>query len=151
MKRIVIVAAVLLVSIETYSTTIPLDSIRRSLVSFLSKVDHLNYSTDDLPDFLIVDRGKREDIKEGKDGVFAFGTLTSDVGIRPHFLLIDRDSFQILNMREPIDVNVLKLIQFFERNKEQYSRDEILFYMKNLIDIYQDYEAYIKSRGEAIP
>ena len=39
MKRIVIVAVVLLVSIETYSTTIPLDSIRRSLVSFLSEVD----------------------------------------------------------------------------------------------------------------
>lgn len=109
---------------------------------------HLNYSTDDLPNFLIVDRGKHEEIEEGKDGVFAFGTLTSDVGIRPHFLLIDRDSFQILNMREPIDVNVLKLIQFFERNKEQYSKDEILFYMKNLIDIYQGYEAYIKSRGE---
>ena len=143
MKRIFIATLVFWVSIEIHSTTIPLDTIRRSLVSFLSEVDHLNHSTDELPDFLIIDRGRHEDIKEGKEGVFVFKTLTP--GRRTHFLLVEKDSFQILNMLDPIDVNVLKLIQFFERNKEQYRKDEILFYFNDLIFIYQRNENYMNS------
>lgn len=146
MKRIFIVALVLLVSIEIQSTTVPLDSIRVSLVSFLNKVEKRVdsvHTIDELPDFLIFDRGKQKAINEEKVGVFVFGTLSS--GIRTHFLLIDKDSFQILNMTDPIDTNVLKLIQFFERNKKQYSRNDILFYIKDLVVTYQRNEEYIKS------
>lgn len=109
MKRIFILTLVLLVSIEIQSTTIPLDSIKRSLESFLSEVEHFPaHSTDDSSDYLIFDRGKHEEIKEGKDGVFMFRAFSSVA--RTHFLLVENDSFQILNMREPIDINVLKLI-----------------------------------------
>jgi len=118
MKRILIVTLVLLVSIEIQSTTIPLDSIRRSLASFLSKVDHLNYSTDYLSDFLIIDRGKQEPINEGKDGVFTFRILHS--GARTHFLLVDHNSFQILNMTEPIEINVQKLLTSPMRHPKRF-------------------------------
>ena len=146
MKRILIVALVLLISIKIQSTTVPLDSVRVSLVSFLNKVEKRVdsfYTINELPDFLIYDRGKQKAINEEKEGVFVFGTLSS--GVRTHFLLIDKDTFQILNMTDSIDTNVLKLIQFFERNKKQYSRDDILFYIKDLVITYQRNEEYIKS------
>jgi len=128
------------------STTIPLDSIKSCLVLFL-KEKHpgqlLDYTTDDLPNFLIFDRRKQEAIENGKDGIFVFSSTLSS-GYRVHYLLVEPDSFQILNMIEPIDTNVLKLVQFFERNKE-YCRDDILFYIQDLILTYQENEKYIKS------
>lgn len=145
-KRILVVTLVLLGSIEIQSTTIPLDSIKGGLVSFLKERNPnqlLNLSCDDLPNFLIFDRGKQDAIKEGKDGIFVFNSNLAS-GSRIHFLLVEKDSFQILDMTESLEINLLKLIQFFERNK-QYSRKNILFYTKDFIVTYQKNEEYIKS------
>ena len=48
--------------------------------------------------------------------------------IRHHFLLVERDSFEILNMEKLVDQNMLKLIDFFNRNK-QYRKEDILIYI----------------------
>jgi len=142
MKRVFIVALFLLIAIESHSTSIPLDSIKADLVSFLNKVEKRNCSINELPDFLIFDRGKKEAINDGKDGIFVFGILSS--GARTHYLLVDQNSFQILDMTESLDINLLKLIHFFEWNK-QYNRNDILFYINDLIITYQRNEEYIKS------
>ena len=145
MKRVLITTLALFVFAKSQSTTIPLDSIKRSLVSFLQERHPgqlLDLSCEDL-DFLIFDRGKQERIKEGEDGIFVFSSTLAS-GFRYHFLLVEKDRFQILNMTEPIDINVLKLIHFFERNK-QYCKDDILFYIQDLIITYQKNETYINS------
>ena len=128
------------------STVVPLDTIKNSLVSFLIErhpVELANYSSDDLPDFYINDRKKQEPIKEREDGIFVFSSTLSS-GFRYHFLLVEKNNFEILNMEDTIDQNMLKLIAFFERNKK-YSKEDILFYLKDLLIIYQRNEEYIKS------
>ena len=53
-----------------------------------------------------------------------------------HFILVEKDSFQIINMEDPLDQNILTFIAFFERNR-QYSRKDVLFYIKDFINRYQ--------------
>jgi hypothetical protein len=144
MKRVYTTTIIILLSALTaHSTTILLDSIKNSMASFINIVERSHiWTSNDFPDFMIYDRGAKESIKEGKEGVFVFYTLSS--GARTHFLLVEKDRFQILNMTDSIDINVLKLIQFFKRNK-QYCVDSILFYINDLITTYQQNEAYIKS------
>jgi hypothetical protein len=61
-----------------------------------------------------------------------------------YYLLVGQDGFQILDMTEPIDANVLKLVRFFELNK-QYHKEEILFYIEDLVITYQRNEEYMRS------
>jgi hypothetical protein len=127
-------------------TIIPLDTIKQSLVSFLIErhpIELSDYSSDDLSDFYINDRKKQKPIEEGQEGVFVFSSTLAS-GFRYHFLLVDKCNFQILNMTEPIDINVLKIIQFFKRNK-QYCKEDILFYINDLVITYQRNEENIKS------
>jgi len=147
MKRISLILFIIILGIPIPCqslTKIPLDSIKMSLISFLKEIDQIkDFPIEDLPDFLIYDRRKQEAIKEGKEGVFIFGSNLAS-GIRHHFLLVERDSFEILNMEKMVDQNMMKLIDFFNRNK-QYCREDILFYIGDLIFVYQRNEKHIKS------
>jgi hypothetical protein len=146
MKRLSLILYIIFwISIPSKSSTsIPLDSIKMSLISFLKEIDQIkDFPIEDLPDFLIYDRRRQEAIKEGKEGIFIFSSNLAS-GIRHHFLLVEQDSFEILNMAEPITQNTLKLIDFFNRNK-QYYREDILFYIGDLIFVYQRNEEHIKS------
>ncbi len=133
MKRLIIVILLLLVFIEGKSTIIPLDSIKKSVISFLKEVEKFDYSLEDL-DFLLADSKTINPIKEGKSGVYFFnmlGTMSYT-----HFILVDKDSFQIINMKDPLDENILKLFVFFEKNN-QYQSEDVLFYLKDFVDRYQ--------------
>ena len=145
MKRIIISSIFILFLFEAKSTKIPLDTIKYHLVSFIKEIDtmkvHEDCSINDFPNFLICDR-KLGTITEGKEGVFAFGLLSS--GDLTHFLLIEKDHFQILNMKDSIEKNILKLSDFFKRNK-QYSKHDILFYINDVITTHQNNEMYIKN------
>jgi hypothetical protein len=134
----------LIFSSHCKSINLPLDNIKSSIISFYKEKDPIfnkDRSIEDFPDFLINDR-KYGPITEGKEGVFAFGLLAS--GEITHFLLVEKDSFEILNMEDPIDQNMLKLIAFFERNKK-YCKEDVLFYLKDLLITYQQNEEYIRS------
>jgi len=136
MKRLfILMPLILFISVTSKSTTIPLDSIKKSVILFLKEVENIDYSIKSL-DFLIVDCKTKKPIKEGKDGVFFFNMLGTGSNSYTHFILVEKDSFQIINMEYPLDQNILKLIAFFERNR-QYSRKDVLFYIKDFINRYQ--------------
>ncbi len=140
MKRLaIILASVFLFTLQSKATDIPLDSIRASLFQFLKEVEDCR-GPDEILNSLIIDR-KKGAIKEGKEGIFDFGLLTS--GARRHYLLVGRHSFQILNMKEPIDINVSKLLDFLEYNK--YIKEDVYFYLRELIKDYRRNEETISS------
>ena len=133
MKRLIIVVLILFISAKGKSTTIPLDSIKTSVISFLKEVEKVDHSIESLG-FLLVDTKTKKPIEEGKDGIYFFNML----GTRSytHFLLVDKDSFRIINMKDPLDQNILKLIDFFEKNN-RYKPKDVLFYIKDIVNRYQ--------------
>jgi hypothetical protein len=143
MKQLIIVYFLLIFTISCKSTAIPLHSIKLGIVAFIKDVERTNTSVNDWPDFII--SNKDGYIEEGKEGIFNIGTqVVISSGGRIHFLLVEKDSFQILNMSEPIDQNILKLSDFLKRNK-QYSKQDVLFYIGDVIKVHQYNEKYIKS------
>ena len=145
MKYIILILSMSLLSLfDCKSSNLSLDSIKNRLVSFYKEIDPIfnnERSIDDFPNFLICDR-KYGSIEEGKEGIFAFGLLTS--GELTHFLLVEKNSFEILNMKDPIGKNILKLSDFLKRNK-QYSKQDVLFYIEDVIKTHQYNKEYIKS------
>jgi len=152
-KKLFGIIVILFISIDNYATTLPLDSIKKELISFLNEIEPVlsdsPMKVGDLPNFLIYDRRKKEAIEDGKDGIFVFSSVVSS-GFRYHFVLVGQDSFQILNMEDPIDENILKLCCFFFKNKQYYSKEDILFYIENIITTYQKNEKYMDSFNEII-
>jgi hypothetical protein len=69
MKRLIIVILILFISVKGETTTISLDSIKTSVISFLKEVENVDHSVESL-DFLIVDSKTICPIKEGKEGVY---------------------------------------------------------------------------------
>ena len=133
MKRLIIIlVGIFLITLQSKSTNIPLDSIKASMLIFLKSIEPIYTVEEGFPNFPITDL-KRGRIKEGKEGLFVFGSLTS--GARLHYLLVGKNDFQFLNMKEPIDINVSKLLDFLEHNR--YSKKEMLFYLRDLIDTYK--------------
>ena len=132
MKRLImILASIFLVLIPSKATNIPLDSIKSSMLVFLNNVESYD-DNDMLPNLLIRER-KKGHIKEGMEGVFSFAPFITSA--RLHYLLIEKNAFQFLNTREPIDLNISKLLDFLERNK--YSKRKIIFYIRELIQAYR--------------
>ena len=128
MKHFVLLLIIVLFTpIQSKSTNISLDSIKLSLIAFLNEIEPWEkHQIEDIPNFLIIDR-KNGQIEEKKEGIFIFSSSVSS-GNRAHFLLIERKSFQVLNMKDSIEHNILKLTEFLARNK-QYSKNDILFYI----------------------
>ena len=131
MKRLVIIlASVFLVTIPSKATSIPLDSIKSSILMFLKNVESYNdiYASD----CLIFER-KKGNIKKGMEGVFSFAPFISSA--RLHYLLVGKNTFQILNTKDPIEKNISKLLDFLEYYK--YNKKDILFYLRELIQAYK--------------
>lgn len=133
MKRLIIVTLILFVSVKGNSTTIPLDSIRTNVIAFLNEVERYGHSFSD-SDFFIRESKSKDLIEEDKEGVYYF-YVWSDISYT-HYVLVDKDSFQIINMEDPLDQNLLKFIAFFEKNN-QYSKEDVLFYIKDFVTRYQ--------------
>lgn len=124
------------------STVIPLDTIKINVVSFLKEVENFHYSPEDL-DYLIMESKSKEIIKENEEGVYFFNMLCSGL-CYTHFILIEKDRFQIINMTDPLDQNILKFISFFGRNNI-YSREDILYYISDFVIHYQRDNERIKN------
>ena len=140
MKRLLLLPFILFI-VLCKAEPIPLDSIKQSMISFL--IEKYSNPSEDLPNFLIIERRKQKSIEDVNEGVFIF-TSNMSSGFRYHFVLIEKDHFEILDMEDSIDQNVLKLIAFLERNK-QYCKEDILFYIQDVVVTYQRNEEYIKS------
>jgi len=133
MKRLIIMTLIVFISVAGKSTIIPLDSIKKSVILFLKEVENVDHSIESL-DFLLVDSKTKNPIEEGKSGVYFFnmlGTMSYT-----HYVLVDKDSFQIINMKDPLDENILKFFVFFEKNN-QYLSEDVLFYIKDFVNRYQ--------------
>ncbi len=144
MKHFVLLLIIVLFTpIQSKSTNISLDSIKLSLIAFLNEIEPWEkHQIEDIPNFLIIDR-KNGQIEEKKEGIFIFSSSVSS-GNRAHFLLIERKSFQVLNMKDSIEHNILKLTEFLARNK-QYSKNDILFYINLLVETHLINEKHINS------
>jgi hypothetical protein len=81
-------------------------------------------------------------IEKGMNGVFLFYTIAAHQNL--HFLLIDDTGFEIINMRESLDGNLEKLITFLKRN-DDYTKEDIIFYISDLIRVYH-YNERLNSR-----
>lgn len=115
------------------------DSIKQAVIKFISETEHWekwgeSWIIDGEPDVspLIFDRRKDKDISECNEGIFIIIVLSSSSA--SHFLLLDTNSFQIVNMRNPFEKNVDIVLQFFEKN-QQYTKEDIIFYLKEMIRI----------------
>jgi hypothetical protein len=112
--------------------TIPLDSIQKALTVFVRETEDWPWEIDDFSSTLIIDLKKDKNILECREGVFLVILLSSSS--YSHFLLVDDNSFHIVNMRNSFTEIIETVLDFFGKNA-QYSRDDILFYIKEIIRI----------------
>lgn len=138
----------ILCSLPTFirSENIPLDSIKLELVRFLKDTEQVDkdYKVEYLSNFLIMEVKTGKAIDANNKGIFVFSTLSSVEYV--HFLLIDDASFKIVNMKESYDENIDILLNFLEKNKE-YSKDDIVFYLRELQRIFRLNKKTIRDHG----
>jgi len=68
-------------------------------------------------------------IDSSAEGLYVFWPMSEHS--YNHLLLIEKDSFQIINMRKPLEENLSLFISFLKRNN--YTKDDIFFYLERFI------------------
>jgi hypothetical protein len=135
MKKISVVILILMLSMSIKATNIPLDSIKKAVVSFL--IENERYLAEsNINDFCncqIIERKSGKDIVQGAEGIFLFFPF-SEHG-NSHLLLIEKKSFHIINMINPIEQNLKILLDFMKRN--HYSKREIYLYLSEFIKVVE--------------
>jgi len=133
-KYILIILCVCVTTTNVYCVST--EEIKKSILNFLIEYECSTFSSiDDITDSSIMEIKKQEDISNCSTGVFLFNAINFHGGYA-HFIIIDDDYFEIINMRDVLDSNIEKFLTFFERN-EKYSKDEILYYISSLIRTYK--------------
>ncbi len=127
MKNVAILIIITLLPNLAKADEAPLDSINQAVFNFLVKVEWYpfeSYSND-----LILEAKYQESIRLRGQGVFIISSGSSTGHV--HFLLVDEDSFEIINMDNRFYENVGKFTSFFRKN-DRYTRDDILYYLEEL-------------------
>jgi len=109
--------------------------IKKSVFDFLVKTEDysVNNSVNDILNELILEVKTQKPLsKKNTIGIFIFSPMA--VHGHSHFILAEKDTFQIINMRETFEDNIKKLIDFFKRN-EEYNKDDVIFYMSFFLRI----------------
>lgn len=135
-NRYVIITLILIVFTCTSSyAKISKDSIFRAMTLFYQETESKsNYDAEECVDYIMEVESKNT-LLEQDYGMFHFFTLSSSHPYS-HFILIDEDSYTILNMRESLYTNLTKTLAFFEKNKDTYSKESILLNIKALTKVY---------------
>ena len=125
----------ILLPILTKATNMPLDSIKKNVVSFLVKNERYpaESNINDFCNCQIIERKSGKEIVQGAEGIFLFFPF-SEHG-NSHLLLIEKEKFQIINMLNPLEQNLKVLLDFMKRN--HYSKREIYLYLNEFIKIIE--------------
>lgn len=134
MKKYYIILFLLSINIYAKSTNIQLDSIKYAVISMLAKEERcLSMSEfsnlDDFSNQQIRNLKTDKPIDSYAEGLYVFWPLSEHS--YNHLLLIEKDSFQIINMRKPLEENLSLFINFLKRNN--YTKDDIFFYLEQFI------------------
>jgi hypothetical protein len=74
-----------------------------------------------------------EEVKEGIYSIFPFSSYTEYT--YTHLLLVGKDGYTIINMRNPL-VDNLELLVDFMKDNPVYTKEKSLLYIKDLIRIH---------------
>jgi hypothetical protein len=114
-----------------------LDDIKKKILDILIEYeDWESTSIEDISNSCIVEIQKSEPLDENKTGIFLFNLINFH-GSYAHFILIEKDRFEIINMRDAFEDNIKKLIEFLSRN-EEYSKNDVLFYVSTFIRVHEN-------------
>lgn len=136
MRKAAIIVVILISSSSIRATNISMSEIRDSIESFLVRVEHMNAGIFNMiPDEQFNNNiwkiKNKESIAEGMTGIFLVRIGSHNAS---HFLLVEENGFQIINMRDSFIDNLKVLLNFLERN-EADTKDDAIFHMKAFIRI----------------
>ncbi|MBB4038353.1 hypothetical protein GGR21_004292 [Dysgonomonas hofstadii] len=133
MKRIYLLIILNILFLNVGASIIPIKEIKDSILLFLKQTKDMpeNSTIDYLPNKIIIDRKDKSHIQDQKNGIFYIPSFSAHG--YAHYLLVDNMSFQIINMREPIEVNLEKVIKYLKKNENLYSKSDIFFYLLDII------------------
>ncbi|EGJ99561.1 MULTISPECIES: hypothetical protein [Dysgonomonas] len=145
-KRIYFLVIFNILFTAIYASDIPVRNIKDSLLLFLKQTKDIpgNYTIDYIPNTILTEVKDRSHIENGKTGIFYIPSFSAHGYI--HYLLIDKKRFQIINMREPFNANLEKLITYL-KNNEHYNKSDILFYISDFIKTYEKNKKKSKQAG----
>jgi hypothetical protein len=137
MKKILIIVAITLFYCIQCNANDRISHIKDSLVSFLKNTEMLteSYKGEDLSDALICELRSNKRISEALTGIFWFTTLSSHSFT--HVVIVRGNKFQILNMRDPLDKNILFLCKYL-REDRGFTVKDILTYIEKIINIHRE-------------
>lgn len=131
-KKIFIIAFLLLFpyiyNLEAMNSR--LNQISYKVTTFLKETEEWPWEMDSIAMTMIIDLKKDKNVHECKEGIFSIITISTST--YTHFLLLDKDSAEIINMRDSLGLNISKIINFFYRNPN-YSKEDILFYLNDIL------------------
>jgi hypothetical protein len=133
-KKIILILFVCF-SLLSNAQEIKSKGLRDTLFDFLIKKGDFaeNIKTDSII-LIINDVSTLNSYESQKVGIFKFGTLTTHSYF--HLLIKDKGNFTIIDMRQPYENVVLLLLEHFDRNTN-YSKVEVLGYLKNVTELYE--------------
>lgn len=136
MKKILIIVVITLFCYIQSNAENRVSCIKDSLVSFLKNTEMLSepFKGDDLSDALICELRSKKRISDNLTGVFWFTTLSS--GSFTHVVIVRENNIQILNMRDPLEKNMLILCEYI-RSKKGFTVNDSLSYIEKLINIHR--------------
>lgn len=137
MKKILIVVTFTLLYCMQCNANNRISYIKDSLVSFLKNTEMLteSYKGEDLSDALICELRSNKRISEALTGIFWFTTLSSHSFT--HVVIVRVNKFQILNMRDPLDKNILFLCEYLREARGLTVKD-VLTYIEKIINIHRE-------------
>lgn len=137
MKKILIIVTIILFYCIQCNANDRVSCIKDSLVSFLKNTEMLSepFKGEDLSDALICELRSNKRINEALSGVFWFTTLSSHSFT--HVVIVRVNKIQILNMRDPLDKNILILCKYL-REDRGFTVKDVLTYMEKIININKE-------------
>ncbi|MDH6310473.1 hypothetical protein M2451_004021 [Dysgonomonas sp. PFB1-18] len=149
MKKIAVLSLFILITSNIFSTEIPLKEIKESVLSFLQKNGDCPefYTLDNFPNEMITNPLNKNTIKEKEHGIYLIKNFLVHGYL--HYLLVDNNGFSIIDMRESPQVNIVILLHFLEEN-ENYTKNDVLFYIRNFVDTSERNEKNINRNSVII-
>jgi len=134
MKKYYILLCFLCINIYAKSTNIQSDSIKYAVVSFLIKEEKdlpmsILSGLHDFSNDRIRNVKTNEPLDPNAEGIYVFWS-TSEHSFN-HILLIEKNDFQIINMREKMETSLSQFVLFLKR--KDYSKDDVIFYLEQFI------------------
>jgi hypothetical protein len=136
---------------SVHAQNVTYDSLRTAIVKFLSETEDCFTDMGDNNILGIGDYVSKYQIGDERDlgisgykkgvkfktGMYSFYPSSSycDDTTYIHLVLIDKDGFQIINMRQPIEVN-LKMVIDFLQNNHSFTKKESLLHLQRFVEIY---------------